>query len=149
MRLLTFETFDQSDEKTWPDQQKDNGEDKYKRQRQWQIHLENTFKERSLKLLTFETFDQSDEKHNLTNKKTTTKTNTKTMTNTFREHLQRAMFETFYLWDTFAIFCDVLKSEPLFCNRTIQEKFPFQPFIAPNDKELSIIGIDPDCRVIY
>ena len=26
----------------------------------WQIHLENTFKERSLKLFTFETFDQSD-----------------------------------------------------------------------------------------
>ena len=62
MRLLTFETFDQSDEKTWPDQQKDNGEDKYKRQRQWQIHLENTFKEQSLILLTFETFDQGDEK---------------------------------------------------------------------------------------
>ena len=31
-------------------------------QRQWQIHLENTFKEQSLRLLTFETFDQSDEK---------------------------------------------------------------------------------------
>ena len=62
MRLLTFETFDQSDEKTWPDQQKDNDEDKYKRQRQWQIHLENTFKEQSLILLTFETFDQGDEK---------------------------------------------------------------------------------------
>ena len=30
LRLLTFETFDQSDEKTWPDQQKDNDEDKYK-----------------------------------------------------------------------------------------------------------------------
>ena len=30
LRLLTFETFDQSDEKTWPDQQKDNDEDKNK-----------------------------------------------------------------------------------------------------------------------
>ena len=30
LRLLAFETFDQSDEKTWPDQQKDNDEDKYK-----------------------------------------------------------------------------------------------------------------------
>ena len=30
LRLLTFETFDQSDEKTWPDQQKDNDEDKDK-----------------------------------------------------------------------------------------------------------------------
>ena len=33
LRLLTFETFDQSDEKTWPDQQKnnekDNDDDKY------------------------------------------------------------------------------------------------------------------------
>ena len=34
-------------------------------------------------------------------KKTTTNTNTKTMTmtNTFKEHLQRAIFETFGLWD--------------------------------------------------
>ena len=31
-------------------------------QRQWQLLLENTFKEPSLRLLTFETFDQSDEK---------------------------------------------------------------------------------------
>ena len=42
-------------------------------------------------------------KHDLTNKKTMTKTSTmtmtKTMTNTFREHLQRAIFETFELWD--------------------------------------------------
>ena len=30
LTLLTFETFDQSDEKTWPDQQKDNDKDKYK-----------------------------------------------------------------------------------------------------------------------
>ena len=30
LRLLTFETFDQSDEKTWPDQQKDNDEDNNK-----------------------------------------------------------------------------------------------------------------------
>ena len=27
---VTFETFDQSDEGTWPDQQKDNGKDKDK-----------------------------------------------------------------------------------------------------------------------
>ena len=32
-------------------------------------------------------------KHDMTNKKT----KTKTMTNTFREHLQRAIFETFHL----------------------------------------------------
>ena len=40
-------------------------------------------------------------KHDLTNKKTTTKTNAKTktmtMTITFREYLQRAIFETFDL----------------------------------------------------
>ena len=30
LTLLTFETFDQSDEKTWPDQQKDNDKDKCK-----------------------------------------------------------------------------------------------------------------------
>ena len=42
-------------------------------------------------------------KHDLSNKKTTTITNTKTMamkmTKTFREHLQRAIFETFDIWD--------------------------------------------------
>ena len=30
LRLLAFETFLQSDEETWPDQQKDNNDDKYK-----------------------------------------------------------------------------------------------------------------------
>ena len=29
IRLVTFETFDQSDEETWPDQKKDNDKDKY------------------------------------------------------------------------------------------------------------------------
>ena len=42
-------------------------------------------------------------KHDLTNNTTTTntktQTNTITMTNTFREHLQRAIFETLDLWD--------------------------------------------------
>ena len=43
--------------------------------------------------------------HDWTNNKATTKTNTetktltKTMLNTFREHLQRAIFETFDLWN--------------------------------------------------
>ena len=32
------------------------------RQWQWQLYLENTFREQSLILLTFETIDQSDEK---------------------------------------------------------------------------------------
>ena len=30
MTLETFETSDQSDEETWPDEQKDNDKDKYK-----------------------------------------------------------------------------------------------------------------------
>ena len=28
-KLVTFETIDQSDEETWPDQKKDNDKDKY------------------------------------------------------------------------------------------------------------------------
>ena len=38
---------------TWPTKRQRQRQ----RQRQWQIHLENTFKEQSLKLFTFETFD--------------------------------------------------------------------------------------------
>ena len=52
--FLTLERFDQSDERTRPDQQKDNDKNKdKKRQRQRQIqiqrqrHIENTFKGRS------------------------------------------------------------------------------------------------------
>ena len=41
LTLLTFETFDQSDEKTWPTKSQRN--------------LENTFTERSLRLVTFVT----------------------------------------------------------------------------------------------
>ena len=79
MRLLTFETFDQSDEKTWPDQQKGNDKDNDKyfwEHLQWAIlkHLTRVMR-----------------KHDPTNKKT----KTMTLKNTFREHLQRAIFETF------------------------------------------------------
>ena len=49
---MTFETFDQSDEETWPDQKKDKDNDN---------RLESTFKDRSYRLVTFETFVQSDE----------------------------------------------------------------------------------------
>ena len=50
--------IDWGHKKTWPTKRQ------WRRQiqRQWQIHLENTFKEQSLRLLTFETFDQGDEK---------------------------------------------------------------------------------------
>ena len=60
--LLTFETFDQGDEKTWPDQQKDNDEEEAQIQKT--KTMTNTFREhlQSLRLLTFETFDQIDEK---------------------------------------------------------------------------------------
>ena len=78
---------------TWPTKSQ------RRRQRQWQIHLENTFKEQSLRLLTFETFDQSDEETWPDQKKTTTTKKAKTITNAFREHLQRAIFETFDQWD--------------------------------------------------
>jgi len=48
-RRVTFETFDQSDEETWPEQKKRQRQWQIQRQRQWQrqIYLESTFKERS------------------------------------------------------------------------------------------------------
>ena len=84
---MTFGTSDHSDEKTWPDQQKDNGKDKHnekgkdkdndkeiyrapsksdlrdlwQRQRQRQRHLEDTFKQWHQTLVTFEASDQSNE----------------------------------------------------------------------------------------
>ena len=45
-RLVTFETFDQTDDKTWHFQN---------RQWQWQLQLENTLKDQSERLVTFET----------------------------------------------------------------------------------------------
>ena len=48
---MTFETFDQRDEETWPDQQKDNDKDNYKDtdndkdKDNDKEHLENTLKE--------------------------------------------------------------------------------------------------------
>ena len=45
---MTFETFDQSDEETWPDQQKDK--DKYKN------HREELHNDSSKRLVMFETF---------------------------------------------------------------------------------------------
>ena len=62
-RLLTFETFDQVDEETWPDPKKRQWQWQIQIQRQWQrqIHLESNLKERSQRLVTFETSDPSDE----------------------------------------------------------------------------------------
>ena len=66
----------------------------------------NTFREhlQSLRLLTFDSkalrhLIRVMRKHDLANKKTKTTRKTMTMTNTFREHHQRATFETFDLSD--------------------------------------------------
>ena len=63
-RLVTYETFDQSDEKTWPDQEIPTYLHTYPPTYlpTYVPPLENTLKERSKRLVTFETFDQSDEK---------------------------------------------------------------------------------------
>ena len=84
-RLVTFETYDQSDYETWPDQQKGSWQRQIQRQRQWQrqIHLENTFKERSSRLVTFETYVIMI--YDLTNQKTITQPMTKTNENTNTE----------------------------------------------------------------
>ena len=41
LRLLTFETFDQSDNKTWPDPTKRQQQRQRQRPWRWQIHLES------------------------------------------------------------------------------------------------------------
>ena len=69
------------------------------RQRQWQIHLENTFKERSMRLLTFETFHQSDEKTLSGQQKDNDKDKDNDKYIQLREHLQSAIFGTCDLWD--------------------------------------------------
>ena len=51
LRLVTFETFDQSDEKTWPDPKKPTHLPTYLPT--YVPLLENTLKERSLGLVTF------------------------------------------------------------------------------------------------
>ena len=65
LQRAIFETFDLWgiwsecwENLTWPTK----GQLERQRQRQWQIHLENTYKERPLRFLTFEICDQSDEK---------------------------------------------------------------------------------------
>ena len=88
-------------DRTWPKKRQ------WQIQRQWQrqIHLESTFKERSLGLVTFDTRHLSwvMRRQDLTKKLIMTKTNTKTKTmtkkNTSREHLRRATLDTCDLWD--------------------------------------------------
>ena len=103
---MTFDTFDQSDEETWPDQQKDNDKGKHKDK--------DNAKDKYIKWAPSKS-DPRDlwplrhlirvmRRHDLTKTKKMTKTNTKTMTNTntntFREHLQRANLVTCDMWDT-------------------------------------------------
>ena len=98
---MTFETFDQSDEGTWPDQKKDKDKykDKHNDKDKYILRAPEKSDPRDLWLLRY--LIRVMKRHDLTKKKTMTETKTKTMTktNTFREHLQRAIFETFELWD--------------------------------------------------
>ena len=54
-RLITFDTFDQSDEETLPDQQKDNDKDKYNEKDKDNDNCKNTLKEQSQRLVAFVT----------------------------------------------------------------------------------------------
>ena len=92
--LLTFETFDQSDEKTWPDQRKDNDEDKHKYKDNDKYISRTPSPSNLWDFWPLRHLIRAMRKHDLTNKKTTTKTktNTMTMTNTFREHPQWGIF---------------------------------------------------------
>ena len=102
---MTFETFDQSVEGTWHEQQKDNDKDKYKDK--------NNDKDKYIQR-TPSTSDPRDlwplrhlirvmRGHDLINKNTMIKTNVKIMTmtktNTFKKHIQRATLETCDLQD--------------------------------------------------
>ena len=53
--LETFETFDQSDEKIWSDQQEDNDKDKYNEKDKDNDNCKNTLKEQSQRLVAFVT----------------------------------------------------------------------------------------------
>ena len=66
-RLVTFETFDQGDQKTWPDPKRPTYLHTYSPTYLPDHSLSHgllllTYKEQSQRLVTFETFDQSDEK---------------------------------------------------------------------------------------
>ena len=108
-RIVTLLTFDQSDEETWPDQQKDNDidKDKYKDKDKDKYIKRTPSKSDSRDLWPLRHLIRVMRGHDLTNKKTMTKTKiitkTKTMTNTFRKHPQRVIVDTFDPWD---IWCE-------------------------------------------
>ena len=104
---MTFETFDQSDEETGPNQKRDNNKDKDKDK---DNHKEKYVQRAPSRndprdLWPLRHLIRVVRRHDLTKKiimtKTNTKTKTMTKTNTFREHLQRAILETCdlsYIW---------------------------------------------------
>ena len=79
-RLFTFETFYQSDDETWPDQQKDNDKDKDI----WRTPSKSD-------PVSFETFDQSNE---MTNKQDN---------DFWKKNTQRTTLEIWDCWGTFYI----------------------------------------------
>ena len=132
-RLATFETFDQSDEETWPNQHKYNDKDKYKdNDNDKDKYIERTpSKNDPGDLCPLRYLIRVMRGHDLTNKNTLTKTNTKTKTmtktNTFREHLQRATIETFDLCDIWSeLWGDMTWSTKIQWYRQIQRQSQWQ-----------------------
>ena len=58
---MTFETFDQKDDETWPDQKKDNDKDKDKDNDKDKYNKRTLSESDPRDLWPFETFDQRDE----------------------------------------------------------------------------------------
>ena len=84
---------------TWPTKRQQERQ----RQRQWQIHLENTSKERSLRLLTFETFDHRKQWERQTQRQWRWQIHLENTPNegfleTFWEHHWMAIQEKFWVW---------------------------------------------------
>ena len=80
----------------------------------------------------------------MTNKKTTsnTNTNTKTMTNTFREHLQRAISETFDRWDIWSEWSrkhDLTNKKTMTKTNTKKIKMQWQIYLENTFKEQCLI----------
>ena len=95
---MNFETFDQSDEETGPDQKIDNDKDKYKEKHNDKVKYIKRAPSRSDPgdFLPLRHLIRVMRRQDLTKKLIVTKTNTKTKTmrNTFREHLQGAILGT-------------------------------------------------------
>ena len=87
---MTFETFEQGDEETWPDQNRTMAKTNTKKKTMTKT---NTFREHLQgAILVMRRQDLTKKKN--TGTMTNTETKTMTKTNTFREHLQRAILES-------------------------------------------------------